>query len=64
MVRPGAAGSDREVGTEIDLTAKVPVTRHWTVIGGYSHLFAGDFIAESGSNDDIDFGYLTLQFIF
>jgi hypothetical protein len=31
---------------------------------GYSHVFAGDFINETGASDDIDFVYAALVFTF
>jgi hypothetical protein len=64
VARAGSAGTSREVGVELDLTVKQPLSRHTVVVAGYSHFFAGDFIDESGSGDDIDFVYTTLQHTF
>jgi len=58
----GAAGTD--VGQELDLTAQVQLTPHADVLFGYSHFFAGEFIAATGNPDDSDFFYLTLTFKF
>ena len=38
----------------------------WTIFSSvtFTTVFAGNFIEESGPGDNIDFGYLTLQFTF
>jgi len=64
VVRAGALGSSSEVGNELDLTVKYALDRHAMVLLGYSHLFAGDFIEESGPDDDIDFAYVSVQYTF
>ena len=64
VVRTGDAASGSWVGSEIDLTAKYAVDSHTAAFLGYSHFFAGDFIARSGSSEDIDFVYLQLQYTF
>jgi hypothetical protein len=64
VVRAGGLGSDREVGQEIDVTVKYAFSRHFVGLLGYSHFFAGDFIDESGADDDIDFLYVQLQYSF
>ncbi|MHC5006659.1 MAG: alginate export family protein [Planctomycetota bacterium] len=63
-VRAGSLGSSSEVGQEIDLTLKYNFDRHLVGLLGYSHFFAGDFIEESGSSDDIDFLYVQLEYTF
>jgi hypothetical protein len=64
IVRSGASGGSRELGDELDVTIKHQLDRHTAVWLGYSHFFAGDFIRESGSADDIDFAYATIQYTF
>jgi hypothetical protein len=64
VVRPGARGTDSEVGQEIDLTVSYRFDRHLTGLFGYSHFFAGDFISDTGADDDIDFVYAQLQYTF
>jgi hypothetical protein len=64
VVRSGASGDSKYVGFEIDFTVSRPVNRNFLIVGGYSHFFSGAFIEESGPSDDIDFGYLMLQFTF
>jgi hypothetical protein len=56
--------NDRNVGTEIDLTAKYIFNRYANVQFGYSHFFAGDFIDDTGPDEDIDFFYSQLGFTF
>ena len=64
VVRAGGLGEDNEVGAELDLTLKYKFDSHLTGLFGYSHFFAGDFIEESGTSDDIDFVYAQLQYTF
>jgi hypothetical protein len=60
------AGGDfgRDVGQELDLTVQLQLNSHADILFGYSHFFAGDFIADTGSNDDADFFYSTFTFKF
>ncbi|MFQ5445219.1 MAG: alginate export family protein [Nitrospinales bacterium] len=58
VLRAGSLGSSHDVGYEIDLTDKYKFNRNVIGLIGYSHFFAGNFIEESGSNDDIDFIYV------
>ncbi len=53
-----------EVGAEIDLLVKYAFDRHTTAILGYSHFFAGDYVAQSGSSGDVDFFYAILEYTF
>ncbi|WP_432799525.1 alginate export family protein [Poriferisphaera sp. WC338] len=62
LVRAGGAGTSKKVGSEIDLTVKYAIDRHATIQAGYSHFFAGQFIEDTGTSDDIDFAYL--QFVY
>ena len=64
VVRAGTLSDKTFVGSEIDLLLIYKLDRHVTISGGYSHFFAGDFIDNSGSHDDIDFVYTTLQITF
>lgn len=64
VVRAGSLGTARDVGTEIDVTAKVTLSRHLAALFGYSHFFAGDFISQSGAADDMDFAYVQMTFTF
>ncbi len=55
---------DSEVGTEIDLTANHKVDRHTQVYGGYSRFLAGDGLASTGPDEDVDFFYFGLRTTF
>lgn len=61
VVRDGAAGDSREVGTELDLTVHVKMTPRTSALLGYSHFWAGSFIRESGPDSDVDFFYVSVQ---
>jgi hypothetical protein len=64
ILRSGALSSDRFVGVELDFTVKYVFDRHISALLGYSHFFAGDFIDDTGADDDIDFVYLQSQYTF
>jgi hypothetical protein len=64
VVRPGAVGTSREVGQEIDLAAWYQFDRHWSALVGYSHFFAGQFIGETGPSNDINFVYVEVTYTF
>lgn len=64
VVRPGDPALSSEVGLNLDLTLKFALDRHTLLTGGYSHFFAGDFIKQSGSGEDIDFAYAAAQYTF
>lgn len=53
-----------EVGTEIDLTASHNVGPHTHVYGGYSHLWAGSGLGDSGPAEDVDFLYVGVRTTF
>lgn len=58
------AGADRHIGNEIDFLAKYKICDYADFWLGYSHLFAGNFLKDTGSMDDADFVYAqtTLSF--
>ncbi len=64
MVRAGDAGSSHDIGQEVDVVAEYKVDIHLAVQAGYSHFFAGDFITQSGTDEDIDFVYASAQHTF
>lgn len=64
VVRPGAPGTSRNVGTELDLTLKYKFDRHLTGLLGYSHFFPDTFIEQTGPSEDIDFLYLQFEYTF
>ncbi|MEP7077404.1 MAG: alginate export family protein [Chthoniobacterales bacterium] len=57
-------GARNFAGQEIDLTATYEVNKNIKVQGGYSHFFAGDYLRDTGPEDDADFGYLMATFTY
>ena len=64
VVRAGDSGGSSDIGDELDLTLKYILDSHTVITGGYSHFFAGDFIEDSGEDEDIDFAYAAVQYTF
>ena len=64
VVRRGAPGTSKDVGTEFDLVANYKFNRHLDVEAGYSHFFPGTFIKQTGPDNDINFFYLQTQIYF
>lgn len=64
VVRAGDSGTSRDIGQEVDVVADYKLNLHLALQAGYSHFFAGDFIAQSGPDEDVDFGYLMAQYTF
>lgn len=62
--RATVAGADSHVGNEVDLLAKYKINNYANVAVGYSHLFAGNYLKDTGASDDADFAYVmtTLSF--
>ena len=58
VVRTATRSVDDHLGNEIDLTADYKVNDYINVGLGYSHFFAGDYLRETGADDDADFFYL------
>ena len=66
-VTPGGrtvASGERFVGAEADLTLSYQFTRYTTLLMGYGHFFAGEFLDTTGPTDDVDFLYTSLEFKF
>jgi hypothetical protein len=51
-------------GSEVDLIITWNVNKHLQIEGGYSHFFAGDYLADTGPSDDADFGYVQAKVTF
>jgi hypothetical protein len=64
VVRAGTASGSRSIGGELDLLLRWQISRHLGAYVGYSHFWAGSFIADTGPSDDIDFAYAALTFTF
>lgn len=58
----GAAGA--EVGHELDLTVNWQVDPHLSVLFGYSHMWAGDFLQDTGTSEDPDLFYVMWTYRF
>ncbi len=56
--RDPLGNAPHDVGQEFDLTINWKVDDHSSVLFGYSHLWNGGFINETGLGDDPDFVYL------
>ena len=64
LIRPSSDSDERFVASAVSVNAEWNITHHLLFTAIYTHLFPGDFIQETGSDDSIDFIELTLQFIF
>jgi hypothetical protein len=64
VIRLDPTASSSFVGGEVDITFKYPLFRGIDTLVGYSHFFAGQFLSDSGPDDDVDFGYLQIQYTF
>ena len=64
VVRAGALGDSKRIGSEIDLVLNWQANRHTGCLLGYSHFFTSDFLSESGSDEEIDFVYVQIQYTF
>lgn len=60
--RTGESG--REIGHELDLTLLWTISVHQSVLLGYSHLWAGNFIEDTGPSEDADLVYLQYRYRF
>ena len=57
-------GARSFAGEEIDLTATYELTKNVKFQTGYSHFFAGPYLADTGASSDADFGYFMTTFSF
>ena len=48
----------------MDLTLKAEVLTGLAGLLGYSHFFTGRYIAQTGPDRDVDFGYVQPQYTF
>jgi hypothetical protein len=64
VVRAGTTSGSRSIGGELDLLLRWQISRHLGAYVGYSHFWAGTFIADTGPSDDIDFAYAAITFTF
>ena len=55
---------NRDVGKELDLTLKYELNKNVSIMTGYSHFFAGDFVRDTsptGERDEADWMYLMVD---
>lgn len=64
VVFAGDAGSSRDVGTELDVVVAYSVNDYLKADAGFGHFFAGNFVEQAGGRNDMDFGYVQLEFDF
>lgn len=57
-VNAAARNADRFVGTELDLTVGYAPAKWLRLLAGYSRFFRGNYLQDTGADDDADFGYL------
>jgi hypothetical protein len=55
LLRSGRQSRARYVGSQPGVTLEWHVGRHLTVVGVYTHFFAGPFVRETGPGRDIDY---------
>ncbi len=55
---PAARAASNFAGQEIDFTVTWTPYKWLQFQAGYSHFFAGDYLRDTGTQDDADFGYL------
>lgn len=57
-------GADNFAGQEVDLFVRWSPREYLKFDAGYSHFFAGNYLSDTGTSDDADFGYVqaTLKF--
>ncbi len=63
-VRAANANASPHVGSEVDLLATYQLTARLSLLGGYSHFFAGPFAKDTGSRDNANFLYTQTIFNF
>lgn len=67
FVTPGGrtvTAQENEIGQELDLLLTYNINRHLSLLAGYSHFFAGDFLEKTGKSDDVDFYYVQTRLQF
>lgn len=64
VLRAASPGADAHIGNEIDFLTDYKVNNYISLLAGYSHFFAGDFLNAARAGNDGDFFYIqtTLNF--
>lgn len=63
-LRSGDKSLSPALGTELDLILNYKADSHLSFEAGYSHVFPGAFMAESGPAEGLDFAYLSTSYVF
>ena len=65
-LRPAIAlrNADSYAGSEVDILVNWAACKNFEFQVGYSHFFAGQYLAETGAADDADFGYVQTKISF
>ena len=58
------AADEDDLGVAYDALIKYTISKHQDIILGYSHFAAGDYIEDTGSDEDVDFLYLQWGYTF
>jgi hypothetical protein len=61
---PAARAASNYAGAEVDFLITWSVNQHLQFEGGYSRFFAGQYLDDTGSGDDANFGYLQAKLTF
>ena len=64
VFRPGGGTDAKSIASEIDIWWRQKIDRYTSTLVGYSRVFAGDFIKDSGPAENTDFFYIELQYRF
>jgi len=64
VVRAGDVSASSDIGNELDITFNYKLTSKVTGTVGYSQLFAGDFLSDTGAGEDIKFGFVQVLYNF
>ena len=59
-----ARNADSYAGSEVDVLVNWVACKNFEIQAGYSHFFAGQYLAETGTADDADFGYVQTKISF
>lgn len=62
VVRVGDANASSDIGNEVDISFNYSLTEKVTSTIGFSQLFAGDFLSDTGTDEDIKFAFV--QFLY
>jgi hypothetical protein len=64
ILRAAGTSDARHIGSELDLLLNWQIDPHLSAYMGYSRMFAGSFISETGPSSDISFFYTAVTYTF